>query len=300
MESNRFLRRIKLVFPLAALALVALVAVTTAMTILGDTQPNPTPAPSAGSSATPSRSSPVPAPTSPPPTYTPVATVRLPSTPPVVLTIYKGDHDPNRLWFVVWRYPQLRADSTPLASVVNQDISDEVTTVIETFEEGPAAQRQAPGKTNNLTGSYVVDMVAPDLASFTLKWIDDTAPGHPVIHLETLTYALNSGQRIDFSQLFFDMDAAVAIISQQAQIQLSRSLGKHYDPAAVAFGAAAVIGNFPNWSLTTAGLKVTFDEYQVGTAAAGLPSVVIPWSLLKGVMQPNGPAARLAGFATPT
>jgi|GEM_PF-1296699 hypothetical protein len=300
MEPSHFLGRIKGLFPIAALALVALVAVTTAMTILGNTQAGATFEPPSLPVVKPTASTTAPSgPALATETDTPVPTVPLPSTPPVVLTIYKGDRDPHRIWFVVWRYPQLRTGSTPLAGVVNQDIVDEVTTRIATFEEGPAVQQQLPGKTNNLTGTFTVDMVSWDLVSFTLKWVDDTAPGHPSISIETVNYALDSGQRLDFGQIFLDTQAAVAIISQQSQEQLRKSLGKRYDATLVAAGAGAVADNFDDWALTPAGLKVVFAEFQVGTAAVGMPSVSIPWASLKGVMQPNGPAARLAGLPTP-
>jgi hypothetical protein len=299
MESNAFLRRIKVLFPVASLVLVALVAVTIAMTTLGDTQSDATNPPSASPAASPTIASLAPSALASP-TASPVATVSLPPTMPVILTIYKGDRDPGRIWFVVWRYPQFRVGTTPLASVMNQDIVDEVTTRIEAFEDGPAAVRQLPGKTNNLTGTFTVNMLSPDLASLTLKWVDDTSPAHPSTTIETLNYALNSGQRIDFDQIFLDTQAAVAIISQQSKAQLLKSLGKDYDAGVVDDGAAAVADNFDNWALTPAGLKVTFAEFQVGTYADGMPSVLIPWSSLKGVMQPNGPAARLAGFPTPT
>jgi len=219
---------------------------------------------------------------------------------PVILTIYKGERDPDGIWNVVWRYPQFRVGSTPLANAMNQDILGEIETRIEAFESGPAAVRQLPGKINNLTGSFTVDMVSLDLVSLTLKWIDDTSPAHPATNIETLNYALNSGQRLDLGDIFLDTQAALAILSEQSREQLRRSLGADYEAAVVTDGTTPVATNFVDWALTTAGLRVTFSEYQVGTYADGMPSVLIPWSSLKSVMLPNGPAARLAGFPTPT
>ena len=118
MESNFFVRRIKGLFPILALAVVAVVAVTTAMTVLGNTQADATPSPS-GPPATPTIApigSPSELPTDSP---TPLMSVPLPSSMPVILTVYHGERDPKRIWFVVWRYPQFRNGSTPLASVVN-------------------------------------------------------------------------------------------------------------------------------------------------------------------------------------
>ncbi len=301
MESNPLVRGIKALFPIAGLALVGLVGVTTAMTILANTTPDATPSPSASPTAVPTIAPEAPtALASPTETASPLMTVPIPTTTPVILTIYSGDHDPGRLWFVVWRYPQFQVGSTPLAGVMNEDIYDEVTTQIQTFEAGPAAVQQLPGKTNTLTGLFTVNMISPDLVSFTLKWVDDTTPGHPDTTIETLNYALDSGQRLGFDQIFVDTQAAAAIISEQSKAQLRKSLGKDYNATVVDAGAAAAADNFDNWALTPSGLKVTFAEFQVGTSAVGMPSVLIPWASLKSVMQPDGPAARLAGFPTQT
>jgi hypothetical protein len=299
MESNFFLGRIKALFPIGALAIVAVVAVTTAMTILGDTQSEATVAPSASGPSPTAAFSDAPS-ASPTESPSPLLTVPLPSAAPVVLTIYKAEHDPSRIWYVVWRYPRFQPGSTPLAAAMNQDILDEVNTRIASFEGGPAAVQQAAGKVNTLTGSFTVDMVSWDLVSLTLKWVDDTAPGNLATNIETLNYALDSGERLDLGQLFVDTQAALSIVSAQSGQQLTRSLGAGFDPTVVAAGITAVATNFSNWALTPAGLKITFSEYQVGTLAVGMPSVLIPWASLKSVMQPDGPAARLAGFPAHT
>ena len=84
------------------------------------------------------------------------------------------------------------------------------------------------------------------------------------------------------SQIFQRKPIAVLVHETEDLGGLKRSLGAG-DLIMLAIGAVIGAGIFG----------------AIGTAAAGLPSVVIPWSLLKGVMQPNGPAGRLAGFATP-
>ena len=301
MESNFFARRIKALFPIAALVVVAIVAVTTAMTILANTQPEaPTASPSAAATPTLADTGPPLDLATPSETPSPVMTVPLPATAPVILTIYEGAHDPNRVWFVVWRYPRFQPGSTPLAGLMNQDIVDEINTRIEVFESGPAAFRQLPGKANTLTGSFTTNMVSFDLVSLTLKWVDDTVPGHTLTKVETVNYALASGQRLDLEQLFGDMPAAMAIISAQSQEQLRRSLGSRYDPVLASGGTAPAVSNYGNWALTPGGLKVIFDQSQVGPDAAGMPIIVIPWSSLKSVIRPDGPAARLAGLPAPS
>jgi hypothetical protein len=300
MGSSFIVRRVRGILPFGALVVVALVAVATAMTILGDSRPNASPSPSPSDSPTPipiAQLSPIDTPTEVP---SPLQTVALPSTAPVVLTIYLGEHDPKRVWFVVWRYPQLRTGSTPMAAAVNRDIVDEVRTRIDAWENGPAAVAQKPGKTNNLTGTFSVDLVSYDLVSLTLRWVDDTSAVHPATNIETLTYALNSGERLNFGQVFSDEQAALTIIATQARAQLSKSLGADYDPTIVQGGTEPVGANYTNWALTRSGLRVTFAEYQVGNFGDGLPAVLIPWSSLRSALRTDGPASRLTGAAAGT
>jgi hypothetical protein len=289
-------------FSVVALAIVGLVAVSIAMVTLGSTAPDYTPTPVAAASATPTDvpSTPPPLPTDAP---SAVMTVPVPKNAPTITTVYSGSHDPQGIWTIAWRYPQLKAGTTTLASVINADIIDEVQTRMDAFMSGPGSVGQSPGKVNTLTGSYTVNMNSPDLLSLTLRWTDDTLPVNESVHLQTLNYALISGQRLSLSGLFSDQQAGMNIISAESRTQLQRILGGDYNPRIAEPGTTAVASNFNNWALTTAGLRITFDEYQVGTYADGMPAVQIPWTMLASVMDPNSPAGRLAGLTpipTPT
>ena len=59
-------------------------------------------------------------------------------------------------------------------------------------------------------------------------------------------------------------------------------------------GAAPELTNYDNWSLRKNGLGITFDSYQVGPYAAGPQSVLVPYSVLKDMIKPDGPAAQFA------
>jgi hypothetical protein len=296
-------QRVRGFFSVVAVALVGLVGVSVAMVTLGSTIPEwtPTPVPSYSDTPTPEPSAtPYLEPTE---ITTPLPTVTLPATAPVILTIYENAHDASRTWYIVWRYPRLRPGTTPLASLINQDILSEIQTRMDAFKSGPAAVEQRPGKVNTLTGSFSVNLNSPDLLSLTLRWTDDTNPVLETVSVQTLNYALNSGQRLSLGGLFTDQQAALTAISTEARVQLRKILGNDYDATIAEPGTTAVASNFNNWALTTAGLRIIFDEYQVGGYADGMPAVVIPWSMLSDVMDPNNPAGRLAGLTpipTPT
>lgn len=299
MESNFLMRRLRTLPPVVGIAVVAVVAVTTAMTILGGDAPEtPVVPPSAASTV--AGGSPSGAASASATAYSPGYTEPLPSTPPALTTDRRRERDPNGVWYVDFLYPQFLPGTTPLGYVVNQDIASEIDTRIVAFESGPAAVRQLPGKRNQLTGSYGIDMLSPDLASFTLRWVDDTMVDHPATSVETLTYALDNGQRLDFGDIFADQPGAFAILSTQSRIELHQSLGNAYDPLVADEGTNPVGTNFTNWSLTETGLKITFPEFQVGDEVTGTPFVIVSWSDLMRVMRPDGPASRLAGFPAHT
>ena len=295
MKSNFVVGRIKGVVPIVALAVVAVVTVAGAMTLLGDTVADATPTPSESASASPI-GTPGPPSATPSETASPVATVSLAPAMPSVIIVYHGEHDPHRIWYVVWRYPQFRSGSTPLADLMNADILDEVQTRITAFQVGPAAVRQAPGKTNTITGTFTTNMLSYDLASFTLRWVDDTLPAHPLTTIETLNYSLASGQRLGLGDLFIDYQAALAVISQSSRDQLRGMLGAGYDDNVLSTGTGPSSSNFDNWVFTPTGLRITFAAGQVGPTSAGMPTVAIPWSSLEPFIRPDGPAARLAGL----
>ena len=302
MESNFVARRLAAFLPIAGIAIVALVAVITAMTVLGGTESLATPSPSPSPSSTPTASIAA-SPTTlamPSDTSSPVIMALLPSAPPIQVAGRKIDRDPNGIWLVDIRYPELKTDSTPFAAAVNDDIFNEVQTRFVAFENGPAAIVQTPGVMNTFTGTYTTDLLTPDLVSYTERWVDDTAGAQPATTVTTMNYWLKTGQRLDLEDIFYDLPGALAIISQQSRDQLHRLLGAGYDPNIADAGTSAAIANFGGWALTATGLKVTLAEFQVGTAEVGLPVVLVPWSVLAGVMQPNGPAARLAGLPGPS
>jgi hypothetical protein len=301
MESKFLMRRLKALLPVAGIVVLAVVAVTTAMTILGGDAPgSPVIAPSVAATVPGGSQSAPPSAAASIPGYSPGYMEPLPSTPPVVRTERRRERDPDGVWYVDFSYPQFQPDTTPLGYIVNQDIASEIDTRIAAFEGGPAAVRQVPGKRNQLTGSYGIDMLSPDLVSFTLRWVDDTAIDHPAMSVETLNYALNTGQRLDFGAIFADQPGAFAVLSEQSRIQLRQSLGNAYDQTAAELGTSPIATNFTNWALTEAGLKITFSEFQVGDYATGTPFVVVSWSDLKLVMRPDGPVSRLAGFPAGT
>ncbi len=285
--------RLTSILPLIGMVVVGVVAVTSALTVLaGNEQPSLV-VPSAVLT-------PIPPPTGATPvpllSREPDITFPVPSSAPRVTSAVNRGHDPAGAWAVDFRYPQLVGGTTPLAHLVNIDVRSEVETRVESFVSGPAAVRD-PAGVNALTGRFSVEMLTNRVASFVLRWVDNTSSKtKPTTSVETLTYGLDSGRRLDFGDVFTDQPGALNILSAESRLQLQRNLGDAYDATTAEAGTLPQAGYYVNWSLTPAGLKVTFDMFQVGPYEVGTPTVVVPWSRLAPVVRADGPAGRLAGL----
>lgn len=227
---------------------------------------------------------------------TPAPSASVPDTRPTLINSAISESDPNGIWIVYLGYPAFLAGSTPWADAINADIGLEVRTRATQWEQGPASNRQVAGKTNVLSGKYTTELLTPALAAFTLTWEDDASASAPATGVGTLNFDLSTGQRIAFDDLFNDADVALATISTAAQSQLMDQLGPNYDPVVVDEGSSPSRTNFIHWAITPNGMKITFAEHQVAKNLSSLPSVVVPWASLRGVMVQTGPVAKLAGL----
>ena len=228
------------------------------------------------------------------PDVSPLPSAVLPSTRPTILTKRLSEHDPNGVWELSMAYPQFLGSSTPLATLMNGTIGDFERDTADQWEEGAAANRQLAGKVNHFVGTFTTDYVSSTLASFTLTWSDDTIPGQLVLGVTTFNFDLGTGQPIAFDDLFTDPDAALSILSTQTGDLLYYQLGAAWDEARGTAGTEPDRSNFLNFAVTPAGLKITFNQYQVVLTDV-TPSVVVPWSALMPVLRPTGPVAELTG-----
>jgi hypothetical protein len=223
-------------------------------------------------------------------------TAPLPTTNPVVINSVIDERDPAGVWVVYVLYPSFKEGTTPWAPAINADIRAEMDALATRFEDGPAADRQAPKKVNTLFSTFTRDLVTPALTSFTLTWTADVVPNYPETGAISINYDMGTGQTITFADVFDDYQTALALFSQKAPALLQAKLGSDYDQTMAADGTSPILSNYPNWGLTGAGLKLTFPPDTVAPVTRGWVSIVIPWSALKPIMIQTGPVAQLAGF----
>jgi hypothetical protein len=270
---------------------LAMNVLVSAVPIVTDTSPSPN-ASTAPSFAAPASVPPLPTPTSP---RSAAPIVSLPAGGPTIINSPVSATDPGGAWNVYLLYPAFEEGTTPWAATINADILGEVQTRALQWEAGPAAYRPASGKVNTLVGSFKTELLSPALASFTLTWTDDSSTSAPILGVQTLTYDLGTGLRVQFNPLFLDPKAALTVISGYAQSMLQAQLGADYDASIAAGGTSPLPANYTHWALTPDGMKFIFSQYQVAAAKDKLPEIVIPWETLKPLMINSGSVAQLAG-----
>jgi hypothetical protein len=113
-------------------------------------------------------------------------------------------------------------------------------------------------------------------------------PGHQIV---SLVYDLEKGQDVTLEQLFLPNSNYLQVISDYCKTELGK---REIAFDAQQQGADPTKENYAAWNISTDGLVITFNEYQVAAYAAGPQTVVIPYASLKGIIDPQGPLADVA------
>jgi hypothetical protein len=123
--------------------------------------------------------------------------------------------------------------------------------------------------------------------------VDGYADGaaHPYHFTQTLNFDLETGQALGLETLFLPNSNYLTVLSAFCRAELGlRDIG--FDPAFTT-GADPLPENYKNWNLTSEGLLISFDEYQVAAYAAGMQQVIIPYAELSAILDPGGPVAKI-------
>jgi hypothetical protein len=148
---------------------------------------------------------------------------------------------------------------------------------------------------DQLTSDWSLALLTPELLSLRVEWYFAPAwAAHGIGSTEGWTFDLAAGRRLALTDLFLPGADVLHRLTR-----LSRSLlAAQLDPPdgtrhGIRDGTMPLARNFDIWTVTPAGLELTFDYYQVGPYAIGKPLVVIPWERLADLLDPTGSAASL-------
>lgn len=188
--------------------------------------------------------------------------------------------------------PQLTGSDDPHVLAFNQRMGDLVDTALEEYRRGfqelPVTEFS---NSSTLEMTYKAVAVMGDLWSFKFDfsfYADGAA--HPGLNSITINYDLGRGHELQLGDLFLPGSAYLETISDYCTTELQK---QPYAEAFTLEGAAPTEQNYRNWNLTPDGLMITFDTYQVAPGAAGSQTINIPFAILSGLLDPQGPLAGL-------
>jgi hypothetical protein len=188
--------------------------------------------------------------------------------------------------------PVILENADPRALAFNDQIQTLVQREIDAFKRNLSTLSPDPSfEASSFDVSFEVLLQTQELASIKFD-LSGYASGaaHPYHYSVTVNYNLEQGRQLSLEELFLSGSKYLETIANLCKVELSR---RDIDFDMFAEGAAPTPENYRNWNITTDGLMITFDEYQVAAYAAGPQVVVVPYDELQAVVAPTGPLARL-------
>ena len=200
------------------------------------------------------------------------------------------------------RYPQLTGGgSNPNFEKFNQAVRGSVMKKVAEFKKDMApAEDEEPrpegSMGSDLNVSYEVALAQDDLISVAFS-IGSYYQGaaHPNTYSEVVNYDLKNGKLLKLADLFNPGAKYLQAIANYCIADLKKQAkDKGLQDEEIQNGAGPNAKNYQNWTITRKGLGINFDAYQVGPYAAGPQFVLVPYSSLKDLINPEGPIAQFA------
>jgi len=198
----------------------------------------------------------------------------------------------NPPYTIIARIPYLQGSDEARVLLFNQLVDDLIHHDIDNFRSSILMDAPNPpfgmGSTYDL--QYALLSPAGDIFSlkFNINMYFDGA-AHPNSYSLTFNYDLAAGQQLNLHQLFLPGSDYLGPIATYCKTQLASR-----DIAYFEGGAEPVLENYRNWNITSDGLLISFDPYQVAAYAAGPQTVLIPYAELIAIIDPAGPLAGIS------
>ena len=165
--------------------------------------------------------------------------------------------------------------------LIDQDISLWAHRVVETFTKGLGTDQANPRQTRNeLRAGYTVSYASPRSLTVTYEIWTYTGGIHGNNDIITLSYDVESGQRLLFEDLVVATDTALERLAAYCAAALKNTLGEDLDEAMLKNGTAPELDNYSSFSLFPAGLRIHFQPYQVAPFVAGVQRVDVPLEVI--------------------
>jgi uncharacterized protein DUF3298/peptidoglycan-N-acetylmuramic acid deacetylase PdaC-like protein len=206
------------------------------------------------------------------------------------------------MYEIAAQYPQLTGGNNPNFEKFNQVARASVTKGVAEFkkdmapQEGEEEPRPEGSMGSSFNVNYNVALAQDDLISVEFE-VGSYYQGaaHPNSYSEVVNYDLKNGKLLKLSDLFKPDAKFLQTIATYCIADLKKQgKDKGLLDEEIEKGASAAPKNYQSWTITKRGLGIHFDSYQVGPYAAGPQSVLVPYSALKDLINPEGPIAQFA------
>jgi hypothetical protein len=207
----------------------------------------------------------------------------------------------QKLYTVAAEYPQIEGDSR--FDGFNREARALVTKDIAAFkaaetEDVDTTYTSTENQTSTLEMSYDFHYATDNLISVAFSegsYSRGAAHGNQLT--EVLNYDVKSGKKLALADLFKDKSKYLSVIAAYCQKDLKERAKKPDAmvlPELIDTGAGPKADNYRAWNITKKGLWITFDPYQVAAYAAGPQYILVPYSVLKDIIKPDGPIGMYA------
>jgi hypothetical protein len=220
-------------------------------------------------------------------------------TPKVIKEANKAKH-----YTIDAEYPQIEGDARfdnfnrEARNLITKDVAAFRTS--ETSDETDAGS-ETPAETldSTLDIGYEIRYATDDLISveFT-EGSYERGAAHGNSGTTVVNYDVKNGKKLALADLFNPKSNFLSLISEYCLKDLRERSKKDkdamFDEEMMKSGASARADNYRAWAITKKGLWITFDPYAVAPYAAGPQHVLVPYSVLKDILKPDGPVSALA------
>ncbi len=215
-----------------------------------------------------------------------------------VVTASINEKNETNDWEVTAEYPQIAGlkDNSVLKKI-NDDIKAVVKRAVDDFKlaenDNTVEVGISEGKSSfDIKYRSIVGAPNSNIISFSIvEGYYFATAAHPSATIVSLNYDLKTGNRLGLQDLF--TGNYLGVLSTQSRAMLKAKLGESSDVRTLDAGTSAKEENFKVFFPTKDGLQIIFNEYQVASGAAGSQEILIPYSKLKAVINPNGPLKNL-------
>jgi Protein of unknown function (DUF3298) len=184
--------------------------------------------------------------------------------------------------------PQLAGAAPGLGEQFDRAVANLIAARASEFKKEASLNCGGIERVCKLWGSYEIKDADKDFISILFSFDVDAGGIRPTTNYGALNYDLNRNARLKLADLFTPNSNYLKVISDYSIKELLK-MGMNSDDAN---GAGPKLGNFHSWTIAPYGLDISFDRGQIVNWASGEFGVVIPYSVLKPIIKPDGPLAR--------